>query len=151
MLTGFRPEQVARALCKRPEPPPEPAPSWFTLENGLKVLAFGTRLGIKVGAVYYRQQCYWAGRQQLVLGAAQNQHGWLSEADVLQALEYRHSELDRVISNLCAKNLCRRVLTRRGQTLFLFDAFLPPIHFCDYCNQERPQGPVQSCSCCGAP
>jgi hypothetical protein len=149
VLTGIRPEQVAQALRRPSEP--EPKPGWFNLKNGLKVLAFGTRLGFQVGSIYYHHQCYWSSRQQLVLGAAQRQHGWLSQADVLKALEYRHSELDRVISNLCAKNLCRRVPGRAGQPVFLFDAFLPPIHFCDYCDQERPQGPRQACPYCGAP
>ncbi|MFN8606705.1 MAG: hypothetical protein U0931_04185 [Vulcanimicrobiota bacterium] len=158
MLTGIRPEQVARVLIKKPEPAPapvvearSPAPAWFNFENGLKLLALGTRLGVQVGAVYYQRQRYWASRQQLVLEAASHHHGWLTRGDVLKALEYRHAELERVMDALCTRKVCRRVLSRSGEPLYLFDSLLPAVHFCDYCDQERPHGPLRSCSCCGAP
>lgn len=142
-MQGFRPEAVARAL-KKPEP--EPRPSWVTWENGLKLVALGT----KVGAAYYKQQRYWSSREERVLLAARLHQGWLTEAHLLEALEYRHQEMSRVTSSLCEQGLCRQLLSRYGQPLYLFEAFLPPIHFCDYCDQERAPEPV-SCRCCGAP
>lgn len=146
-MQGFRPEAVARALRKpAPEPPP-PAPSWFTWENGLKLVALGT----KVGTAYYKHQQYWWSREERVLAAARENCGWLTEAQLLQALEYRHKEVARVTASLCEKGLCRQLVSRRGQPIYVFDAFLPPVRFCDYCDQERPAGPVSSCSCCGAP
>lgn len=147
-MQGFRPEAVARAL-KKPEPPPPPAPpSWFTWENGLRLVV----LGAKVGTAYYQHQQYWCRREEVVLAAARQHHGWLTEAQLLQALEYRHKEVARVSASLCEKGLCRLLTSRHGQPLYLFDAFLPPVRFCDYCDQERTPGPVATtCSCCGAP
>lgn len=145
-MQGFRPEAVARAL-KKPAPEASQSPSWFTLENGLKLVAIGT----KVGTAYYKHQQYWWSRQERVLAAAREHYGWLTEAQLLQALEYRHKEVIRVTDSLCEKGLCRRMVSRQGQPIYVFDAFLPPVHFCDYCDQERPAGPVASCKCCGAP
>ncbi|MBX3166501.1 MAG: hypothetical protein KF760_03775 [Candidatus Eremiobacteraeota bacterium] len=145
-MQGFRPEAVARAL-KKPAPEPPQPPSWFTWENGLKLVALGT----KVGAAYYKHQQYWWSREEKVLAAARDHHGWLTEARMLEALEYRHKEVARVSSSLCDRGLCRQLVSRQGQPIYLFDAFLPPVRFCDYCDQERPAGPLVSCRCCGAP
>ncbi|ODT78492.1 hypothetical protein ABS71_01830 [bacterium SCN 62-11] len=134
---------MARALKK---PAPEPPPSWLTWENGLKLVALGT----KVGSAYYRHQRYWSEREERVLAAARAHHGWLTEAGLLEALEYRHQEVDRVTAGLCERGLCRRLVSRQGQPLYLFEAFLPAMRFCDYCDQERAGG-VAACTCCGAP
>lgn len=145
-MQGFRPEAVARAL-KKPAPAAPPQPSWFTWENGLKLVALGTQ----VGTAYYKHQQYWWSREERVLAAARDHGGWLTEAQMLQCLEFRHKELVRVSANLCQKGLCRQLVSRHGQPIYLFDAFLPPLRFCEYCDQERPQGHKFSCSCCGAP
>ena len=142
-MQGFRPEAVARAL-KKPEP--EPRPSWLTWENGLKLVALGT----KVGSAYYKHQRYWSEREQRVLEAARLHHGWLTEAELLEALEYRPQEVSRVVARLCEQGWCRQLVSRLGAPLYLFEAFLPPLHFCEYCDQERAPGLV-ACGCCGAP
>lgn len=146
-MQGFRPETVARALQK-PAPETSPAASWLNWENGVKLVALGTRAGL----AYYKHQQYWSSREEKVLAAARHQHGWLSEAQLLESLEFRSQEVSRVTAALCEKGLCRRFLGRHGQPLYVFEAFLPPVVFCDYCDQERPQvAPAGRCSCCGAP
>lgn len=144
-MQGIRPEAVARAL-KKPEPKPTSTPAWLTWENGLKLVALGT----KVGSLYYQHQQYWRGRERMVLNAARQNYGWLTQARLLEALEYQHREAERVSASLCVKGLCRQVRGRQGQTLYLFDALLPPVRFCQYCDQERHHGDL-SCGCCGAP
>ena len=146
-MQGFRPEAVA-LLLKKPSPEPPPAPAWLTWENGLKLMA----LGAKVGNAYYKHQQYWSSREQRILSAARQQHGWLTKAQVLEALDYRHKEANRVTASLCDKGLCRQLCSRHGQPLYLIDAFLPPVRFCAYCDQERSPAPAElTCPCCGAP
>jgi len=107
-------------------------------------------IGAKLGGAYYQHQKYWSSREQRILSAARQQHGWLSEAQVLEALDYQHQEVARVTASLGHKGLCRQLRSRNGQPLYLFDAFLPPLRFCGYCDQER--SPIAAtCSCCGAP
>ncbi|MBS2040868.1 hypothetical protein JST97_38125 [bacterium] len=148
-MQGFRPEAVALVLKKpSPEPQPPPRSTWLTWENGLKLVA----IGAKVGSAYYQHQQYWLSREQCILSAARRQHGWLTEAQVLEALEYKHKEVSRVTTSLCDKGICRQLRSRQGQPLYLFDAFLPPVRFCQYCDQERSHAPPDlTCPCCGAP
>ena len=145
---GFTPENVCKALVPaKPPAAPEPKYQWFNWELGLDLVKFGA----KVGLAYYRRQQHWVELEGRVLAAARGHGGRLTEAQFLAALNFRARDASVVGERLCKQGLCRLVTGNQGHKVYLFDGLLPPLHTCDYCDQERPAGHRISCPQCGAP
>lgn len=147
LQSGFTPEAVNKALnSDKKKPEPAPKKSWLNWETGMSLLKVGTQVG---WAVYKRQQ-FWVDLDSRVLAAARDNQGALSEAQLLAALDFRVDQARKVSERLLKQGLCRVVIGRQGQIVYLFEKLMPPAHFCDYCDQPR-QGRHRSCSHCGAP
>jgi len=154
MLTRFTPESIAKIVVKdKPVPPPkksEPrpqAPGVNFLDVGLALV----RLGTSVGSAYWRRELAWRQQEQAILAAAKENQGWLTETQMLAAINFDHRNAKLAIQRLCEKELCQVYPGRYGMSVYVFVTFLPVERTCDYCDQTRPPSVEVTCPCCGAP
>lgn len=144
---GFTPEAISESL-HRQKPPETPAvkkKAWITWETGVTLLKVGTQVGYAV----YKHQQFWCQLDGRVLAAARENQGWLSQADLLAAVDYRAEHARKVSDRLVKQGVCRVLIGRHGHPVYLFESLMPPRRLCEYCDQPR-QG-HRSCCQCGAP
>lgn len=156
MLKRFTPENVAKIVVKeKPAPPPAPKKAESrSSDPGVTMLDVGlalVRLGTRVGTAYWRREQAWRQQEQAILAAAKENQGWLTETQMLAAINFDHRNARLAIQRLCEKDLCQVFSGRYNVSVYVFAAFLPLERTCEYCDQNRPPSVEVTCPCCGAP
>lgn len=154
MLTRFTPETVAKMVTKEKPQPPAQKPEPRTSEPGVSMLDVGlalVRLGTHVGTAYWRREQAWRQQEQAILAAAKENQGWLTETQMLAAVNFDHRNAKLAIQRLCEKEMCQVFTGRYNVSVYVFPTFLPLERVCEYCDQDRPPSLEVTCPCCGAP
>ncbi len=151
-MQGFTPKAVSKALRRsEPTPPPAPPPSVQTS------IRLELNIAQVVGAACWAWGAYsghknnLAEQEQKILELAHKNSGWLTEVDVVQALDYSPSKAKACLKRLIETGHCQEFSGRLGAVVYVFPALMPLVVGCSYCDADIVVDKYRFCPNCGAP
>ena len=141
---GFRPENIAKAIHKKPSLPqrqPDPPKSGGSTTGSLvnaAVWAYGQ---------WSSHQKSLSEQERALLDLAHQKRGWFTHAEAVRVVG---RGTVATIERLKEAGLVEQMNGKNNQPVYVVAQFLPPTVVCSYCQAIYDAGETSNCSQCGA-
>lgn len=139
---GFRPENIAKAIQKKPAAPPPPRQSEPVITPGNLVNAAAWAYG-----QWNSYQKNLSEQERALLDLAHKKRGWFTHADAVRLVG---RATPATIERLKEAGVVEQMNGKNSQPVYVVAQFLPPTVVCSYCQAIYDAGETPNCTQCGA-
>lgn len=141
---GFRPENIAKAINKKPAPPSPPqAPP----KSGGSTTGSLVNAAVWAYGQWSSHQKNLSEQERALLDLAHEKRGWFTHADAVRVVG---RGAPATIERLKEAGLVEQLNGKNNQPVYVVAQFLPPTVVCSYCQAIYDAGEMPNCSQCGA-